>query len=683
MNDEDGECETNSPKTYFDVNMQLPNRRSFVLAPNAVEVDSGDSLTFEVSLYDPENVVDVTQDLLFDEDVLELVDFEEGDDWANDGVLGTYTFSVKDDLDALESYVILDAQATDADGLCSNNIPYVFFAVNGKELSDAADGPDIFGVDGVRRNNDGQSLETVIRAVPIPSPSPTPSPTPTPTPTPTPSPSFSALSGGSRLSQSSGLNREELSQTQSLVSTQVGGVNIDVSLLYDGAYHEKILLPGNRLTAQAAASNDSGEGKNIQILLAVYDESGRLISASTNSREIEDGGAETFGATLRVPFEIEDGSAKIMIWNGETSPYTEPVLITVESGDYFGDDYSVSQPLAGAMSAFGRIHSLDDVDVFELTPLKGGLYVFESYGETDVSASLFAHGNLTSPVAADVNGGSFRLTATLAAGQKYYLYVSGGALGDYSLKALYAIGNLFGTVSPVKYNDNDNRFNEAIEAKVTLSTYDANEFVAATHLAEWSEASGVYAPFDMTGVHGGTYLASITRPGYLTWRKKVVLNDNVVDLGSVTLLAGDVNGDGIINAADSTLLQSLYNKNYGAAGYNIAADLNGDKLIDSADLALLTPNLGKNSNIYGQNVNCLTLDVSSSGAARTISGTAAANSAVTVNVYQGNNGVFTETVTANASGQYQTTCALTKTGTYTVVASATNRAFDAAKTINY
>jgi hypothetical protein len=111
----------------------------------------------------------------------------------------------------------LDAQATDASGPCAGNIPYVYFAVGGEELSDAADGPDIFGVpdgeqftpygvDFSRRNNDGQSLETVYRSVspspsatPTPSPSPTPSasPTPTasPTETPTEEPGFSSSNG--------------------------------------------------------------------------------------------------------------------------------------------------------------------------------------------------------------------------------------------------------------------------------------------------------------------------------------------------------------------------------------------------------------------------------------------------------------------------------------------------------
>jgi len=216
-----------------------------------------------------------------------------------------------------------------------------------------------------------------------------------------------------------------------------------------------------------------------------------------------------------------------------------------------------------------------------------------------------------------------------------------------------------------------------------LSTFDTNNFVATMHLKDWSKSDSEYAAFDMTGIHGSTYLVSFTRPGYLTRYKRIVLNDNTVDLGNVVLLAGDVNGDGIINASDSTYLQSLYTKECGEDGYDIAADLNGDKIINSADLALLMPNLNKNSNTYNENVNIITVSASLSGSDLNVSGTAKPNSSVIINVSQGGNGIFSENVNVNSSGNYEITFLLSRSGLYEITATSENRVIDATTSINY
>jgi hypothetical protein len=202
-------------------------------------------------------------------------------------------------------------------------------------------------------------------------------------------------------------------------------------------------------------------------------------------------------------------------------------------------------------------------------------------------------------------------------------------------------------------------------------------------LKEVSSEGDDYAVFDMPGVHGGTYLVSVTRPGYLTWYKKITLDDDALDLGSVALLAGDVNSDGLINAADSNALTALYGKEYGQSGYNIAADLNGDKVIDSSDLALLTPNLSKNSNIYAQNVNCITVAAAKSGDVLTVSGTAKPSGQVRVTVVRSGLEIISDVVTANSSGVYSAACNMSAGGTYTITVTADDRAVDAKTSITY
>jgi hypothetical protein len=481
---------------------------------------------------------------------------------------------------------------------------------------------------------------------------------------------------------------ETLNTEQTTSSISSDDISTQISILYDNAYHEQILMPGKQLTAELTAKNSSGEDKAVTLLIALYDMMGKTIITKSSSETLVNGLDSKFNTSIVVPIDSEVSSAKIMLWEDLQSlqPISDTIMLTLENNDYFGNDYSSAQPLTTFSEAKGQISPITDVDVFSYTPAKDGLYIFESHGNTDVHAKLYTTGNYTVPINSDDNNGSgnnFRLSSTLIAGQTYYLYVHGNETGDYAVRVLYAIGNIFGSVSPVKYIDYEPEFNEAIECKVTLTTYDTNEFVAAMHLKEWSVSTSEYAAFDMTGIHGGTYLVSFTRPGYLTRYRKIVLNDNVIDLGSVTLLAGDVNGDGIINAADSALLQLLYDREYGDEGYNIAADLNGDQIINSSDLALLTPNLGKTANIYGENVNAITVSPSLSGSTLTISGTADASSAVTVNVYQGSVGIFNECIAVNSDGTYAATCNLSKAGTYTVVVTANNRAIDATVSVNY
>jgi hypothetical protein len=201
-----------------------------------------------------------------------------------------------------------------------------------------------------------------------------------------------------------------------------------------------------------------------------------------------------------------------MLWDSAASmkPYTRFVTLTLNSEDYFGDDYSVSQPLNSYSSAIGSINSENDIDVFEYAAVNDGLYIFESCGDTDTYAELYQASNLNEPVAADDNSGetgNFRLSANLTAGEKYYLYVYGYVSGDYLLRSMYAIGNVIGTVSPVVYYDGDEEFNREAESTVILSRYETNEFSSAVYLSELSKIDSEYADFDLTGIFGGGILS--------------------------------------------------------------------------------------------------------------------------------------------------------------------------------
>ena len=103
--------------------------------------------------------------------------------------------------------------------------------------------------------------------------------------------------------------------------------------------------------------------------------------------------------------------------------------------------------------------------------------------------------------------------------------------------------------------------------------------------------------FAFEGVEPGTYTLVVTKPGHTSFTvQNIVVGEEDLDLTQdsresvrlMTLLCGDINGDGMINNADLAILwlAANYNKNVGVAA-NPECDLNGDGMINNADLAIL------------------------------------------------------------------------------------------------
>ncbi|NRD73044.1 hypothetical protein HQQ94_07275 [Shewanella sp. VB17] len=84
--------------------------------------------------------------------------------------------------------------------------------------------------------------------------------------------------------------------------------------------------------------------------------------------------------------------------------------------------------------------------------------------------------------------------------------------------------------------------------------------------------------------------------GFLTGEKQLQLDADHqdTDLGMVTLLGGDCNGDNSIDIADLTMLLAAYrSQKSDGAPYTSAADFNRDNQINIQDLSLLGSNFGK------------------------------------------------------------------------------------------
>ena len=94
--------------------------------------------------------------------------------------------------------------------------------------------------------------------------------------------------------------------------------------------------------------------------------------------------------------------------------------------------------------------------------------------------------------------------------------------------------------------------------------------------------------FIITAVSPGEHTVKASLTGYLAAEtESEVVAGETTTLTEVTLLGGDVDGNGIIDAADLKAIGDAFN----TADSN--ADINGDGIVDIYDLVLVGVNFGK------------------------------------------------------------------------------------------
>jgi hypothetical protein len=102
--------------------------------------------------------------------------------------------------------------------------------------------------------------------------------------------------------------------------------------------------------------------------------------------------------------------------------------------------------------------------------------------------------------------------------------------------------------------------------------------------------------FTLQNVASGDYVMEISRPGFLTRYGVISINENAY-LGHRELLAGDCDGDLMINGQDYSEIRSK-TSSYGNTTYNRKYDLNGDGSVNNTDLNILRFNIGVFFTIY-------------------------------------------------------------------------------------
>jgi hypothetical protein len=100
--------------------------------------------------------------------------------------------------------------------------------------------------------------------------------------------------------------------------------------------------------------------------------------------------------------------------------------------------------------------------------------------------------------------------------------------------------------------------------------------------------------FELPALAAASYSVDITRTSYLRAgpRPFNVVTGSTVDLGNVTLLGGDCDGDDKINIMDAAMVALSFAVTSSGAGFEPRADINGDGVVDIYDLVMVGNNFG-------------------------------------------------------------------------------------------
>ena len=139
-------------------------------------------------------------------------------------------------------------------------------------------------------------------------------------------------------------------------------------------------------------------------------------------------------------------------------------------------------------------------------------------------------------------------------------------------------------------------YNPNYDVSVRLMQGDTEMYTAAV-TAPTAASGQAEQSFSFASVAMGTYDLVVVKAAHLTYTvKNVVVGDMALDLTkltdepyqTITMLCGDINGDGSINVTDLNEVWDAanFNKNVGAAT-NKLTDINGDGSVNVTDLNVI------------------------------------------------------------------------------------------------
>jgi|GEM_PF-1189509 len=124
----------------------------------------------------------------------------------------------------------------------------------------------------------------------------------------------------------------------------------------------------------------------------------------------------------------------------------------------------------------------------------------------------------------------------------------------------------------------------------TVSLYDSDSKLVT------STATALDGSYVLSAPEGTGYTLNITKPGYLSYTIKNlgVVDGLTVGVVDLSVLGGDVNGDGVVDGTDLTLFLSAYGVGVASAEFPFV-DLNGDGVVDATDLTIFLAGYNKSN----------------------------------------------------------------------------------------
>ena len=385
-----------------------------------------------------------------------------------------------------------------------------------------------------------------------------------------------------------------------------------------------ISLSGNDMTVTATGGTENAYGvyNEAQTSSSAADSSNITISGTltvnlsngSNNRGISSqGGVITLdGAIVRIPgsyyYGIFNNNGNVVIKSNSDVDISSDIsgnngICTYEGGDLTIENSTVK------VSANGHAANL-----------KGNVSIKDSTVELTLTANYYEvirTGNSSAANTIDLSGnGSVTLTAS---GKQTNAMISGPVSlgtntklekGTYYPDLKTYDGEYDGSSKTVlQFVHEDPASTADISVSGTIKSYNPNNATTIklmqggkekykTTIGATTGSGQEEQNFSFPAVAAGTYDLVVTKPGHLTYTiKNVVVGDTPLDLTkhtnaairTITLLAGDVNGDGSITESDVSVIRLAANINKATStpGVNKLADVNGDGSVTESDVSVV------------------------------------------------------------------------------------------------
>lgn len=204
-----------------------------------------------------------------------------------------------------------------------------------------------------------------------------------------------------------------------------GEVRAGILISGSSGYTEKI--PDGMFTAEVSVSNKSEAAVKVTALAAVYDSSGVLKSVYRGDEAEAAAGAEITAKVTADGGAAGDGdTVKLFALEGQSQmPYTAAVRASKSGNDIYGDTLDTAAYIPDVSKQInGEINTGGDADCFEFKAPSGGSYNILCYNSSGITAELYDSGKKLIKTSG---------SCSLSTGEKYYIKLSGGTGGEYTL----------------------------------------------------------------------------------------------------------------------------------------------------------------------------------------------------------------------------------------------------------